>query len=185
MRTQIIAGMLALLAGSASGHELQDNRATIVLRDKINLSMTLFLNYPEALHLALSPQRTFSEFLVVYSSMKPEDLRKELQRAETKFQAETKLVLSPGVELTITNWIWPDSKQVQEMLQQRVMQAMVDPGNHTHAAPAEIHAAAIAKREVVSVRVQFPEAFRQVVVVAFRPSQLTLDPNALSSEIKF
>ena len=184
-RTAITLLGLALLAPDVSGHELQDNRATIVLRDKINLSLTLFINYAEALHLALSPQRPFTEFLVVYSAMTPQDLLKEIRRAEAKLQNELKLKLAPGGEANITNWIWPDTKQVQELLQQRVMQAMVDPASHTHAPQVEIHAAFVAKREVTSFQIQFPKAFQQVLVVAFRPSQQTVEANTTSAEIRF
>ena len=176
---------LALLTGSASAHELQDNRATLVLRDKTHVSVTLFIAYTEALHVALAPQRPYAAFLVVYSSMKPEELQKTLQRAHAKFQAATKLQLTPGGETAITNWVWPDAKQVQNLLQQRVMQAMVDPNSHSHEAPSEIHADANAKQEVIAAKIQFPEEFRKVLVVAFRPTQLWVEPRSFSAEIKF
>ena len=83
-RTAITLLGVVLLGAVAEGHELQDNRATIVLRDKINLSLTLFINYAEALHQALAPERQFAEFLVVYSALKPEELRKELAKLTKK-----------------------------------------------------------------------------------------------------
>lgn len=176
---------LAMLVPIAAAHELQDNRATLVLRDKTHLSVTLFIAYTQALHLALAPQRPYAAFLVAYSSMKPEDLQKELQKAQAKFQSETKLLLAPGGEIGLTNWIWPDAKQVQTLLQQRVMQAMVDPNGHSHEAPVEIRADANAKQDVASAKIQFPEEFRKVLVVAFRPTQLWVEPKSLSVEIKF
>ena len=169
----------------AAAHELQENRATLVLRDKTHLSVTLFIAYTEALHLALAPRRPYAAFLVVYSSMKPEELQKELQKAQAKFQSATKVQLSIGGEVALSNWVWPDAKQVQTLLQQRVMRAMVDPNGHSHEAPMEVHADVIAKQEINSVRIQFPDEFLKVLVVAFRPNQLWVEPKSLSPEIKF
>jgi hypothetical protein len=39
-------------------HELQDNRATLVLRDKTHQSVTLYVNFTDALHRALGGTRS-------------------------------------------------------------------------------------------------------------------------------
>lgn len=88
-------------------------------------------------------------------------------------------------EIPLTNWIWPDFKQVQDLLRQRVMQAMVDGKGHTHESPLEIHADANAQREITTVQAQFPDEFQKMLVVAFRPNQLWVERKALSSAIKF
>lgn len=177
---------LALPTLTAAAHELEDNRATLVLRDRTHLSATIFLAYPEALHQALAPQREFMAFLLIYSAMKPDSLQKELLKAQSQFELSTHLYVGPGKEVvTFIHWTWPDLKQVQAILQQRVMQAMVDPRTHSHEAPVEIHADANALREITSVRVQFPGEFQKVLVVAYRPSQLWLEGKTLSTEIRF
>ena len=74
--------------------------------------------------------------------MKPDEPQKELLRAQAKFQSAVRMYLSPGPgkEVPLTNWVWPDVKQVQTMLQQRIMAAAVHPNGHSHEAPIEIHA---------------------------------------------
>lgn len=176
---------LWILIQGASAHDLADNRAQLVLRDKKHLAVTLYIAYPDALQLALAPQLPPQEFLVMYASMKIEDLQKELSRAQSKFQAGTHIYIGPGQELQLTNWIWPEVNQVHTLLQQRVMQAVVDPKNFGHDPPLEIHADGIAPREIVSVQVQFPEAFQKVLVVAFRPTQLWTEPKSMSPAITF
>jgi hypothetical protein len=173
-----------LLAACAAGHELQDNRATLVLRDRTHLSVTLYLSYPEALHQALAPQRQFLAFLLIYSEMKTELLQKELLRAQARFQSTTHLYL-PDKETSLVNWVWPDAKAVQSMLQRRVMQAMVDPDAHAHEAPVEVHADANAALEIQSVRVQFPLEWQRVLVVWYRPSQQWVEGATLSPAMKF
>ena len=176
---------LLLFAPNTGAHELQDNRATLVLRDNTHLAITLFIAYDHALHLALAPKHSFQEFLLVYSAMKPQDLQKELLRAQAKFQSETRLHLSPGGEVALTNWIWPDAKQVQTLLQRRVMQAIVDPVAVLYDEPVEIHADANSQQEITSLHIVFPEEFQRVLVVSYRPSQLWVEPESWSSAIKF
>ncbi len=183
--TRCAWGLLAALAPIAAAHDLADNRAQLVLRDKTHLTVTFYIAYPDALQLALSPKRSPQEFLVTYSAMRVEDLQKELLRAQAKFQAGTHIYIGPGQELVLTNWVRPQASQVRTLLQQRLMQALVDPKNYGHDTPLEMHAEGIAPREVTSVQVQFPEEFQKVLVVAFRPTQLWTEPKSISPSIKF
>lgn len=176
---------LLLLVPSAVAHEIQDNRAKLVMYDDAHIAITLYIAYSDALHLALAPQRTMAEFLTMYSAMNPEQLQKELLKAQAKFQAETKLYLETGTELPITNWQWPDAKQVQAMMQQRIMQAMVDPAGHAHDEPLEIDAGANARQNITAVRMQFPEEFQSVLVVSYRTRQVWVQPKLWSPPIKF
>lgn len=178
-------GIALLICATLSAHELSENRATLVLRDKTHVSVTLYVSYPEALHLALAPKQPFQEFLLTYSSISQNEFQKELLRAQSKFQAGVKMYALSGDELTLSNWIWPDARQVQALLQQRVMQAIADPGGHTHEPPAEIHADGNAKAEVMSLRAKFPPEFQRVLVVSYRPNQLWVEPGGVSSGIRF
>src|SRR5579871_2475662 len=96
--------LLGLLAPRAAGHELQENRATLVLRERGHVSVTLYIAYTEALYQALAPQRPYAAFLLVYSAMKPEDLQKELLRAQARFQSGTRVYASTGKEIPLSNW---------------------------------------------------------------------------------
>jgi hypothetical protein len=174
-----------LLLQCLPGHDLEENRATLVLRDRTHLSVTLYLNYSETLHKALLPNREYGAFLLIYSAMKPEDLQRELQKAQSKFEAGIEIVpQSPGgSKLKISGWKWPDVKQVQSMLQHQVMQAMVD--GHVHEAPTEILADAVAPSAISSVTVRFPDEFQKVLVVSYRPSQVWVEGKKSSPAITF
>jgi hypothetical protein len=180
-----LAFLLLTLIAPTAAHELQENRATLVLRDRGHVSVTLYIAYTEALNQALAPQRPYAAFLLVYSAIKPEDLQKELLRAQARFQSGTRMYASTGKEIPLINWTWPDAKQVQSILQQHIMQAMVDPAGHYHEPPIEIHADANSTQEITSLKVQLPEEFRKVLVVSFRPNQVWVEGKGLSPEIKF
>lgn len=177
--------LILLVALSATAHELNDNRATLVLRDKTHVSLTLYLNYPEALHQALGPERPMAEFLAVYAALTLEQLKGPLERAQAKFIAGTRLTGAGGEAIGLTGWAWPSVRDVQLQLQHQIMRSVVDPGNHTHEEPLEVRAEAVASKEIASVRVQFPEAFDRVLVVAYRPTQTTVEKKSVSEEIRF
>jgi hypothetical protein len=179
--------LILFVIGICGAHELKDNRATLVLRDKNHVSVTLYIAYTDALHQAVMPHRPLAAFLLMYSAMRSEDLQKELLRAQAKLQSETRIYLSPGpgAEVPLSNWAWPDVKQVQSLIQKRIMAAMVDPEGHSHEPPSEIHAEAVAPREITALTVKFPEAFQTVLVVSYRANQVWVDSKALSPEIRF
>jgi hypothetical protein len=177
--------LLCLLASCAFAHELPANRLNLVLRDRNHLSLTFFIDYTDALHRALAPQRPFQEFVLMASSMKPQDLQKELLRAQARFETNTRLTLSAGGRATIKNWKWPDADRVQAMLRERAMQAVVAPGDHAHQEPTEIHAEVTATEAIGSVTLRLPEEFQRVLVVSYRPSQTWIEPRKESTAIRF
>lgn len=181
----LVLCLLSLVARNAAAHDLQDNRALLVLRERNHVSVTLFLAYSDVLHRALAPVRPMAEFLAAYSAMKPEDLQKQLQRAQTGFETATKIYLPAGGEIPISHWIWPDAKKVQDLLRHITMQAVLDPNGHFHEEPTEIYADAIAQQELVGIRVRFPQEFQKVLVVSYRPSQLWVEADSLSPAIRF
>ena len=177
--------LLCLLASCAFAHELPANRLTLVLRDRNHLSLTFFIDYTDALHRALAPQRPLEEFMLMHSAMKPQDLGRELLRAQARFQSSTQLILSAGKPAAITNWKWPDAGRVQAMLRERAMQAVVAPADHAHQEPSEIHADVTSAQEISSVTLRLPDEFQRVLVVSYRPSQRWIEPNATSAAIGF
>lgn len=176
--------LLLGLALACPAHELVDNRATLVLRDRNHLSLTIYLSYPEALHQALLPQRQFAAFLLIYSSMDAARFEKELARAQKSFQAQLR-VFVPDKEVALSGWSWPDAKAVQEVLRQRVMRAMVDPNVHAHEPPMEVRAEAVAAQEIAGARVQFPAEWQRVLLVWYRPSQQWVEGRTISPVLRF
>jgi len=177
--------LLLPFAVPANAHELMANRATLVLRDDTHISITLYVAYADALHAALAPQQTMAEFLTMYSAMNPTALQKELLRAQAQFQGGTKLYLADGQPIAVTNWLWPDPREVQAVLQMRIMRAMVDPEGHAHDEPLEIHADANAPEKIVGLRVQFAPEFQKLLLVWYRPTQTWVEPNTWSPAVRF
>lgn len=179
--------LVGLLAISAEAHELQDNRATLVLRDRQHLALTLLVDYPKVLHQVLAPQSTAQEFLVTHSAMKPQEFEALLLAAQRKLQSSTSIVMRSGKTAALVGWVWPDAASVQKLLQQRTMQAVVAPNEHVHAMPMEIRAEAKSSHasDFKSVSLQLPAALQHVLVVSYQPRQVWLKPNTPSPVISF
>lgn len=188
-RLMALALSLLGLLPAAMAHELPDNRATLVLRDRTHLSVTLYIDYVEVLHRALAPQQKFQEFLLQRAAMSPQAFQREVDQVQTKFQNTTRLLLPTGGQALLTRWNWPGASGVQYALRQRAMQTMVaghgHDHDHGHEGVVEVRAEAHLQHETDSLRVQFPEAFEKVMVVSYRPNQVWVDAKAASAVVRF
>jgi hypothetical protein len=188
MKIPIAASLLAwVLASSAAAHELESNRATLVLRDSQHLSLTFFLDYPRVLHQVLAPQQPLKEFVLMYSAMNPAQLQSQLLEAQRKLQSGIAVTLHNGKAVALTHWVWPEARAVQTVLQQRAMQAVVAPADHAHAATMEIRAQASSSstKDFNMITLQLPPQFQQVLVVSYQPKQVLMKPGIPSPAIAF
>lgn len=185
IKKAFVSWLLGMAAASAMPHELQANRATLVLRDQVHLSVTLFLNYSEVLHQVLLPRRSFQEFAVAYSAMRTADFEKELLRAESQLQRSLQLKSNGNEVLSLSNWNWPEATRVQWLLQERVMQATVAPSEPAHEEVLEIRLEATAQHPIAGLTATFPAAFKRVLLVSYRPNQVWVEPRVASGPIKF
>lgn len=180
-----VSALLLLAAAFASAHELQANRATLVLRERNHLTLTLYVDYPRALHQALSPEVAFPEFIAVHAAMTPAEFQSELDRAQTKFESATQMVLPEGEALVLSHWTWPEASALQASLQQRAMQLIVAPEEHAHIEPDEIQAEATASADVGTLSLSLPREFGQVLVVWYSPQQRWAQPDAEAVQLRF
>ena len=188
MKTKIFALLMLLaLAASTVAHELPSNRATLVLRDRQHLSLTFFVDYANVLHQVLAPKRSMQEFVLTYSAMKPQEFQTQLLAAQSKLQGGTGLAFASGKTAALTRWVWPQAAVVQNLLQQRAMQSVVAPADHSHAVQTEIRTETLSANpdDLTSVTLRLPPEFQQVLVVSYQPRQVFVKPGLPSPAIRF
>lgn len=186
----LLLNLVALLSITlAYGHELPENRVTMVLRDETHVSLTFYVDYPDVLYQVLAPNKSHREFLLTYSAMTPEDFRQKILLAQAKLQAGTRAMLNGGKETVITGWVWPDAVRIQTLIQQEVMESMVggvtNANAHTHEAPSEIRANITHDKPIKDASIQFAEAFGKILLITYRPKQTWVAPKQASSLITF
>jgi hypothetical protein len=175
----------AMLASAMPRHEVSDNRATLVLRDRTHVAVTLYIGYTEALHRALAPQQPVMEFVLAYSTMPAEVFARELRKAQTRFAAGVSMRNSDGSPLTLANWKWPTATAVQAMFREQTMQTLATPMEHAHETPMEIHADAVSASPVSTLTVALPAAFARVLVVSYKPNQVWVEPGKAAPRVVF
>lgn len=189
MKPWIAALCLALCAagrpGTAPAHEMEANRATMVLREGGHLSLTLYLDYMAALHLALAPGRPFDEFMLTHATMPAAQFAQAQETAHRKFEQRIRAEIKPGQALAFRGWQWPAPALVQQKLRERAMLLVRTQGGHSHEPPLEIHAELAAGEDFHSLKMQFPPEFRDVLVVSYRPAQVWVKPDQSSPAVVF
>jgi hypothetical protein len=188
----LIVGVCALLGSAACAptvfaHEIEANRATVVLRDRQHLSLTFFLDLINVLHQTLAPKQMLRSFVLNYAAMSSDEFQKDLDKARKRLQGSTFVSLPNGKKVHLSQWVWPDRAAVQALFQQRAMQAVVAPGEHTHVVPVEIRVEVktASPENFSSLQLQFPAEFDQILVVYYAPRQIWVKPGNSSSAITF
>ncbi len=203
MKIQPVAALLLwALQSPAIAHELESNRATLVLRDRQHLALTIYVDYARVLHQVLAPQQPLSDFLVTCAAMKPKEFQSQLLEVQRKLQSGVAVTFANGKAALLTQWVWPQAKSVQAALQQRAMQAVVAPDDHAHGVPLEIRAQASfpsspsspsssvpsnppVTSDFATITLQLPAPFQPVLVVSYQPKQVWMKTGTLSTTIKF
>ena len=179
--------LLSMFGSTAQAHELQDSRATLVLRDNQHIAVTFFVDYGAVLHQALAPHMLFHEFALQHSAMPSPVFAAQLLAAQRKLERATKLVLRSGKTAPLTLWAWPEAAAVQKALQQRAIQAVIGAKDHPHTAQSEIRAEAQSNNphDMTNVTLQLPPEFKKTLVVSYQPKQVWVEPGKMSASIRF
>ena len=178
---------LAMLGANfgAQAHELQSTRATLVLRDSHQLSLTLYVNYVDTLYKTLAPGKPFEEFVMVHAAMPPAQFAQAAAKAHRQLESATQLSVPGSKPLTLTHWRWPVAAQAQSELQQRAMQLVAGPGKHQHESISEIQAEALSVNEAVSATLKLPEVLQPALLVSYRASQVWMAAKSGAKTVKF
>ena len=181
----LLAWLTGLTYGTSQAHELEADRMTLVLRDQTHLSISLYINYTEALARQLLPGASPEAFVLEYAAMAPAPFAQAIQKAQQHISEGIVISQPGGWRLPLSHWVWPDTGQLHEQFQEKAMQLLVDPGHHEHLPIQEIHAEGVAGRMLDRISVQLPPALPRVLVVSYRPQQNWVTTGLPSPEIRF
>ncbi len=185
VRTLVVVLVTVLGASVACAHELENNRATLVLRDRAHLSLTLHVRYSDAIRRVMAPDRSLGEFLLVCAVMKPDDLRTQLRRVQETLGSGTRLTVNGKHEVPMGNWTWPDAARVQDSCRRQVMEATVEGAAHYHEEPVEIRADLTYDGKIETAAVRFADELGRVLLVWYRANQTWLVARRLSPPLRF
>lgn len=160
----------------AQAHDLEDNRATLILREPNHLSLTLYVRFSEAAYRALAGDQSYTTFLMTCAAMKPEQFRAQMLRAQRRLESTTRVVVNGSTQTPILNWQWPDVTQLQALMRQQVMDAVLGGAGHVHEPQIEIRADVLGKSAVRDARLLPAAGFGRILLVWYRPTQAWIEP---------
>ncbi len=173
------------VASCAQAHELPDNRATFVMRDGNHITATLYLNLPEVLRKALSPHRSFPEFILVYSAMDPVRFKEFVEEAEARMLKAMNITDGTGRVPVEQKWQWPTVDETRTEIQELAAQLLIAPNAPPHDDPDEVHGDLVIARPTAVLRAKFPVEFDRVLAVSYRPKQVWAETGSVSPDIGF
>jgi hypothetical protein len=169
----------------AYSHELQENRAALVLRNDRLISVTLYLNFSKVLHKTLMPLGDPSELITRLAAMSDVEFAGQFNVVKQKIQSGIVFKSVQGKHLKLGNWQWPESVAAQKHLRESIMHAVVSPGQHIHEPPVEVRAQIQSDERLLSLRVEMPESLRPITLIATRPRQSRLNTSTSSLVVNF
>ena len=173
------------LCACASAHELPDNRATLVQRDARHITLLLNADLPELMHQMLAPKRAFAEFAMATSSVSPAQFTTAATAVQKSIEKTLRVTDDKGGALVVSNWVWPQTAQLQAAMRERAMALVINPDDHAQAGALEVRADLRSSQPVKALRVQFPPALKRVMLVTYHPNQVWVEPAETSPLMTF
>jgi len=181
---RIFLALLALRAGAASAHDLNETRVTVVLHEQHSINIVLRLDFVGLLHHVLAPEANPAEFLATAAAQAAGSLEPGISRL--KQEIEQGLVLrSSGQPLTITHWQWPDTVVIHGALRERMMAGIVESAAENASTTLEVRADAADLLAVNRLTLRLPELLKPAVVLWYRPQQALVDQTNNEQTLEF
>ncbi|MCX7282010.1 MAG: hypothetical protein NTX21_10805 [Alphaproteobacteria bacterium] len=155
------------------------------MRDGNHITATLYLNLPEVLRRALSPQRSFAEFVLVYSAMDPVAFKQSVEEAEARMLKALQITDQSGRAPVEQQWQWPKVDETRGELQELAAELLIAPNEAPHDDLAEVHGDLVTASATAVLRAKFPVEFDRVLAVSYRPKQVWVETGRVSPDIGF
>lgn len=177
--------VFSIICSNGYAHDIEDNRAKLVLQEPTHVTLTLYIRYSEILYKVMANGKSYSAFLMACAAMKPDEFNGLHQTAQKILQEKLKVTTNGSGLIPVTGWEWPASTQVQSAMRQQVMAAMVGGGSPAHEPPIEVTANMVQTKEIKKISIRFPAEFGRVLLVWYRPSQAWVEPQQPFDHVQF
>lgn len=181
----LLAAVLCSPTG-ALGHDLGGTRARLVQYEDRHLNLTLLIRLSDVLRYGSPDPNLFRERIMSLAAMSPQAFAVEIGKVQTSLARGVRVRVNGQAEAQITNWRWPSPELSQSTVRLIVMNAMSGGAvSDVHEEPMEADAEVMADRPVSTAAMQFPKALGPVVLVAYRPVQVTVTSADFTPSVRF
>jgi len=176
---------MVLFVREAQSHELQENRASLVLRNERQISVTFYLNLTELLHKTLMPKQDRFEHTAKLAAMNEADFSKQYGDLKKLIESSVLFNAAPGKKINVREWQWPEPKVAQKNIRELTMQSVVSSGQHFHENPIEVRLQIQSDESIDPLMLELPVSMKPMTLVASRPKQTRFDLSAKKITINF
>jgi hypothetical protein len=176
---------MVLFVREAQSHELQENRASLVLRNERQISVTFYLNLTELLHKTLMPKQDRFEHTAKLAAMNEADFSKQYGDVKKLIESSVLFNATPGKKINVREWQWPEPKVAQKNIRELTMQSVVSSGQHFHENPIEVRLQIQSDESIDPLMLELPVSMKPMTLVASRPKQTRFDLSAKKITINF
>jgi len=176
---------MVLFVREAQSHELQENRASLVLRNERQISVTFYLNLTELLHKTLMPKQDRFEHTAKLAAMNEADFSKQYGDVKKLIESSVLFNAAPGKKINVREWQWPEPKVAQKNIRELTMQSVVSSGQHFHENPIEVRLQIQSDKSIDPLMLELPVSMKPMTLVASRPKQTRFDLSAKKITINF
>jgi len=176
---------MVLFVREAQSHELQENRASLVLRNERQISVTFYLNLTELLHKTLMPKQDRFEHTAKLAAMNEADFSKQYGDVKKLIESSVLFNAAPGKKINVREWQWPEPKVAQKAIRELTMQSVVSSGQHLHENPIEVRLQIQSDESIDPLMLELPVSMKPMTLVASRPKQTRFDLSAKKITINF
>ena len=174
-----------ILTTNSLSHELQENRASLVLRNERQISITFYLNLSELMHKTIAPKQNRFELVAKLAATSDDDFLKNYDFTKKNTEGSVFFKHTSGKKIAVREWQWPDPKTAQKSMRELTMQTVVGSSSHVHENPIEVKLQIQSDMSIDSLMLELPSSMRPMTLVASRPKQTRFDLSAKDITIHF
>jgi hypothetical protein len=181
-----LAALICLMSTSGiRAHELEENRASLVLRNERQINVALYLNLAALSQRILAPKQAWLPFVSHLAAMSDEDFHTQWVKVQNSVEAGIDIQTTAGRSLRMHVWQWPEEKAVQKYFRELTMHSVVTPDAHLHETPFEIRFQTQSHMPVIAVNLKVSAALRPITLVATQPRQTRIDLDMEQATVRF
>ena len=182
-----LAGLLCLLGltSVAAAHDVVTNRLSLVQREPNHVSLTLVIDYVQAMQAIAAPKASLKEFVIACAGMGDGPLQRTLGQAQVSLEQGLVLRDTQHRSLRVSALHWPSLAEARKLLQQAAMASIAMASDKPEPVALELQADVTSTQTIDGIEIQLPAALSDLIIVSYKPIQTRVDGLTHKATVRF
>lgn len=184
LRLARLLSLLTLLP-TADAHDVVTNRLLLVQREANHVSLTLVIDYAQAMQAIAAPKASLKQFVIACSGMSDGALQRTLGQAQLTLEQGMVLRDRQHRTLHVSALHWPALTQARQLLQEAAMATIALASDKPEPVALELLADVTSAQAIDGIEIQLPSALADVTIVSYKPIQTHVDGLTHKASVRF